>query len=238
MFQAKVLDKIPIFKRSKAPKRFPKHIAITVEDNYLWKKKNKKTPEETFVRRDLVINDIIGCQVRMNIPIITLFLLPEGRSNQAEEESLVSFFENLIRPYVHENQIKISVLGKWYGLSGKLVEEIKHCIDETKTYDRFFLNFCVNYDGQSEIVDACKLIARKIKADSIEIAQINKELIKDNLYSSYFLSPDLIIKTGMKKRWSNLLLWDSASAHYYFADKVFNDLSSSDIEKAIEEFRK
>ena len=113
---------------------------------------------------------------------------------------------------------------------------IKQAINETKNHDRFFLNLCVNYNGQSEIVDACKLIVRKALSGSIEINEINKESIKDNLYSSYFLQPDIIIKTGKKQTWSNLLLWDSPEAYYYHADKPFNDLKISDIEKAVEKF--
>jgi len=91
------------------------------------------------------------------------------------------------------------------------------------------LNLCVNYHGQEEIVDACKLIARQIKAGVIESKAISKELIKENLYSSYFLAPDLLVKTGLKRSWSSLLLWDSSDANYYHVDKPFNDLTEADM---------
>jgi len=234
MFERNVLDRFGIFKKKK--KSYPKHIALTVEDNILWQKKNKKSQDLTFLRRDEVLVKIIELQVKMNIPIITFFLLPNTRKTPDEIEYLVNFFEKLINPLIHDNEVKISVLGKWYDLPGRIVEEIKHCIDETKNYDRFFLNFCVNYDGQSEIVDACKLISRKIKANQIEIDQINKEMIKENLYSSYFLPPDIIIKTGIDRTWPNFLIWDLPGAQYFFLGKAFNDLSSSDVEKAILNF--
>jgi undecaprenyl pyrophosphate synthase len=34
------------------------------------------------------------------------------------------------------------------------VDAVKKILDETKDYDCYFLNFCLHYDGQEEIVDA------------------------------------------------------------------------------------
>ncbi len=240
MFESRVFKRIPLFrKESRARQGIPKHIAITMDDNSAWQKKNRKSSRETFSTRDSVIIDIIRQQVRQNIPIVTLFLLPENRKENDEMESLTNFFRGIQKnQLINKNQVKVSVLGKWYDLPGPLVEEIKHAIDETKNYDRFFLNFCVNYDGQDEIVDACRLIARKIRADKIDIDAINRELIKENLYSSYFLPPDLIIKTGLRRCWSSLLLWDCPGSYYYFPGKVFNDFTGAEMIKAINEYVK
>ena len=86
----------------------------------------------------------------------------------------------------------------------------KQVIESTKDYDFFFTNFCINYSGHDEIVDACRLIARQVKAGKIDPNSISRETIKENLYSSYFIPPDLIIKNG-KATISGLLLWDSVN---------------------------
>ena len=75
---------------------------------------------------------------------------------------------------IHSNKVKVSALGKWYDLPSRGVEGIKEIIEETKDYDNFFLNFCVNYNGQEEIVDACRLIGRQIKAERLTVDNINK----------------------------------------------------------------
>jgi undecaprenyl diphosphate synthase len=238
--RSSVLDIINIFGKKNNERRMPKHIAISAEDTFLWIKKNRiLNPKDGFIKKTKIINDIIDMQIRYSIPIVTILVLDDKKHMPEEIEILQKFFSNLISAKViHQNQIKVSVLGKWYDLSGYLVEKIKHVIDETKDYDKFFLNLCMNYNGHEEIIDSCKLIARKIKAGKIDIDAINQELLKDNLYSSYFLPPDIIIKTGTKRCWSNLLLWDSSEAHYYFAEKLFNDLTKQDLEDAIDDFNK
>lgn len=234
-----VLDRIVSFGK-KIPKNrvLPKHIAITAEGTLQWIKNNKIIDvKDAFTKKIEIAKEIISLQTKRAIPILTIYLLDEKKHSDAELEAMQEFFKNIKKSrIVHENKIKISVLGKWYDLPGYLVEEIKQTIDETKSYDCFFLNLCLNYNGHEEITDSCRLIARKIKAGKIDIEDINSELIKDNLYSSYFLPPDLIIKTGARKCWSNLLLWDSADAYYYYAGKLFNDFTVSDFDKALEEF--
>jgi undecaprenyl diphosphate synthase len=114
-----------------------------------------------------------------------------------------------------------------------MIESIKKIIDSTKDYDNYFVNFCINYDGQEEIVDACKMVARRVKLGKIEVDSITKETIKDDLYSSYFLPPDFIFVTGKKRSVSGFLLWDSVNSEIVFTNRLFPELTVKDIEKGI-----
>ena len=217
----------------------PRHIAITIMGNTIWARKNDIPKNFMYRKKYEILKKIIDLQIKNEIPIITFYLT---RKKIEEEfiiliDSLIKFFEDLKDDErIHKNQMKISVLGKWYDLS-RLVEPIKAVIDTTKNYDKFFINFCVNYEGQEEIVDACKLIARKIKADKLDVDAIDKELIKDNLYSSYFLPPDLIIITGRKKKTNGLLLWDSDNSIVHYSNKLWPEFTKSDFLDAIKEYQ-
>ncbi|MBI4453700.1 undecaprenyl diphosphate synthase family protein [Candidatus Woesearchaeota archaeon] len=150
-------------------------------------------------------------------------------------ESLTEFFNKLANEeIIHNKKVKISVLGKWYGLPGMVVESIKSVIDKTKDYDSFFLNFCVNYDGQEEIIDAFKLIIRSVEGENINEYLVNKNLIKENVYSSYFIPPDIIIETGIDHKYSGVLLWDSVNAKIFFIEKLFPDIDKDDVEKILQ----
>ncbi|MBU4493119.1 MAG: undecaprenyl diphosphate synthase family protein, partial [Nanoarchaeota archaeon] len=194
-----------------------------------------------YNKRNMLINNIISIQIRFNIPIITIFLLSVSAKNSENfsflMDDLAKFFNELIaNKKIHKDQIKVSVLGKWYDLPERVVNPIREIIESTKDYDKFFLNFCVNYDGREEIVDACKLIARQIKSEKIDPESINKQLIKENLYSSYFISPDLIIENN--KEFSGLLLWDSKNSMIFFTDKQWYNFTKIDLFRAIEAFQK
>lgn len=218
----------------KTKRNLPKHIAITVGEDTL----KDKTLDEAYKLKFKKIEEIIKLVIKLNVPIATFYLtsLSAEKSENFSSivDSLVSFFEALSgNAVLAEKKIKVSVLGKWYDLPDRVVEKIKKIIDETRDYNDFFINFCVNYDGQQEIVDAVRIIGKMIKAGRLDPDVITKSLIKENSYASYFLPPDLIIKNGRKKELNGFLLWDSAHSIVYFTDKFFLDLKKEDLMKAI-----
>ena len=229
----KAREKIHFFNGS-----LPRHIAIAME------KEPKATKnislEEMYNKRNILIKKIINTQIRFKVPIVSLFLLSTNAKNSENfsflMDDLSKFFNELIKDKkIYVEQIKVSVLGRWYDLPERVITPIREIIQSTKDYDKFFLNFCINYDGHDEIVDACRLIARQIKSEKIDPESINNQLIKENLYSSYFISPDLIIEN--KKRFSGLLLWDSKNSMISFTGKQWYDLTKTDLFNAIENFQ-
>lgn len=224
--------------------KIPRHIALTMNGIEAWAKKNKLSLEEANNRSFLILKSTIKTQIKLGIPILTFYLMPESIDKNSESyeqilDSITNFFTELVSSeLINKNKVKISVLGKWYDLPARIVDVVKKTIEETKDYDSFFINFCVNYNGQQEIVDACKLIAMNVKAGKIDPEMINKEMVKENLYSSYFLPPDLIIKNGLRKTSSGLLLWDSSNAKIYFTNKFWPDFDKTDFMDAIKEFQK
>ena len=221
----------------------PNHIAITIGGHRAYSTKHSVPMPRVYRQMINKISHLIQMQTKFNIPIITLYLLT-GKIKESEHyvdiiASLAEFFENLKSlKALDENKIKISVLGKWYDLPGRVVDPIKEVIDSTRDYDNFFLNLCINYDGQDEITDACKLIARKVQLGKMDPESINKESIKDNIYSSYFLPPDIIIKTGRDRKLDGFLLWDSINAHVHFSNRLWLDFTEDDLKKAIKEWGK
>lgn len=220
-----------------------RHLAFTMQGLEVYAQQNKKPVEEIYKRSFELLKEIIQQQIKMNIPIMTILLFTE---KQKREEKFSKFIDELIEffnylkhaDFIHSNKIKVSALGKWYDIPSRAVDPIKEALTETKDYDTFFLNFCINYDGQAEIVDACRLIARQIKAGKLDAESITKETVKDNVYSSYFLPPDLLIKTGKRKTTSGLLLWDSPNTEVFFADKNWPEFTKAILMQAVRSYQK
>ena len=79
--------------------------------------------------------------------------------------------------------------------------------------------------GSSEIVKK-KIIPKKITED----------LINRYLTTAGLPEPDLIIRAGEERRFSNFLLWQSAYAELYFSNKLWPDFSEKDLDKALADF--
>ena len=216
----------------------PKHIAISMDDVFDWCRKNNTSIDKGFNAYFGLVKKLLELQVKSRIPIFTVYLLPENAEKSADSyiifcEFLANFFNELPdNALISGEKIKISIFGKWYNLPGKAVESLKSIIESTKEYDNFFVNFCINYDGHEEIVDACKLIAKQVELGKIGTEMITKDTIKENIYSSYFLPPDLILIYG-ENELTGLLLWDSINAKVVFANKSFMEFKEEDIERLL-----
>ena len=239
-----MLDKVSVFLRKdeKGLKKAPKHVAITTGSIHGWAKKNSATIEEAYKKSLAAIKSIISAQLKANIPIVTFYILPERLKRDADEflrltNEIGHFFNSITESEtIKKNRIRISILGKWYSLPSKAVEAIKKVTNATKDYDNFFVNFCINYDGQEEIADACRLLAMHVKLGRLDPEAISKDLIKENLYSSYFPPPDFLIINDSEKRLTDLLLWDMPNSKVHFTNKALPDFSRKDFANAINEF--
>ena len=224
--------------------KVPRHIGITTDGIEKWALKNNVSYEDAYKRNFLILKSTIKLQVKLKVPILSFYILDQNYDKEDEAysyllDAIVNMFDDIaINELVHENKIKISVLGKWYNLPGRVVDAIKKVIEETKDYDGFFVNFCINYDGQEEIVDAIKLLGMQIKSGRMDPELIDKDSIKENIYSSYFLPPDLMIKNGSRKETSGFLLWDSVKTKICFTNKLWPDFDKTEFMDAIKDYQK
>lgn len=221
----------------------PKHIAVVTKGCLDWARKTGKSRADGYKQRLTNVLDMVDFQTKNKIPIMTYYLLSSKITDSDYYltciDALVDFFNKLIESKtITENKIKISIIGKWYNLPGRLVEVMKKIIEETSDYDNYFLNLCINYDGQEEVVDACRLIGRRVKLGRIDADSISKADIKNDLYSSYFLPPDLMIIAGKYKILRGFLLWDCANSTVYFSDKMWPEFDEEEMKKAIEYWEK
>jgi len=219
----------------------PRHVAFQVRGMSEYARDVGVSVGESFARGSVGLKDAALALFRLNVPVVTFGLLPQGYAGKDRAEvmdALTVFFEGLSSwPVLRDLQVKVTVLGKWYDLPGALVENVKRVLEETRDFDRFFLNICVEYDGQEEIVDACRLVARQVKAGKLDVDAIDRQVIKENIYASYFPPPEIIVKTGKRRSLQGLLLWDSALSDVVFVDKPFPSLSREDVFRAIADWQ-
>jgi len=209
------------------------HIAINTGEIKEWAEDNKKELSEAVKKHLSLLDELVNLQLKHKNRVLTI--------NLSEHESMLSdlkdFFNHLLNDErIHNNQIRVFIIGQWFELDSELTDIFKELMDKTKNYDQFFLNFCINYDGQEEVLGAIRLIVRKILADKLREDELSTEVIKENVYTSYFPPPQLIIETNWK--YSGLLLWDSKGALIYFTKRPWLQFEKRYYEKAIRFYNK
>jgi undecaprenyl diphosphate synthase len=212
----------------------PKHLAIDATLIRAWATKNNTDIKEAVKKNTDKIKDLIEFQLKRDIPILTIQL---STKNEEEVNNLKKLFKELSEnETIHDKKVRVYVFGDWYNSEPELVDSIKNILDKTQDYDQYFLNFCVKYTGQEEILTAVKLLLKKIQSSKVTTDNITLDTLKENLPSSYFIPPDLIIVNN--NTYTGLLLWDSPGSTIYFTDKYWLDFEKKDFDKAIDFFNR
>jgi len=225
----------------------PNHIAIILDGNRRWAKRNLTIQEKGhFKGADAVENLLDWCE-EFDIKIITLYVLSSENLERKNEE--LDYLYDLIHqrleklysdPRIHKNKMRVKAIGTIELLPESIKDVLKRLDSVTKDYDNHFLNIAIAYGGQNELVDAVKKIGTKIKTGELNAEEINKEVIESNLYTSHLpqSSPDMILRTSGEKRMSGFLLWQSAYSELVFLDIFWPEFRKIDLMRAIRTFQK
>lgn len=205
------------------------HIAIDSKGVKPNKETDEKKDEDwinTYIKK---LDELIDYFIKVDSKVISINL----EDDKEFYNKLIVYFKQLLTDQrITTNKIRIFILGQWYGLNNELSEVIKELMEKTKDYDNHFLGFYINYDGKEEIISSLKIVLRKILSNKLREEELNQEVIKENLYSSYFPPPDILINT--KNTNNGLLLWDSYNAKLYVSEKSFLLIEKKDLDEAIE----
>ncbi len=214
-------------------KKKPLHVAVDCSnlDNWSGVKKDDEDCKEVIAKRNVEqIKTFMNYQIKTEIPVFTLNLASKYKEDIKE---LTYFFKDLINnELIHKNKTRVFIIGNWFDLNPDLTDAFKKVMEDTKDYDTYFLNLCINYDGQEEILGVIKLLATKAKLGKLDLADLNKQMVKQNLYSSYFTPPEIIVEPS--KTYSGILLWDAKDAKIFQTRTHWLDFKPSDIDAAID----
>ncbi|MGQ0771491.1 MAG: polyprenyl diphosphate synthase [Nitrososphaerota archaeon] len=225
----------------------PNHIAVILDGNRRWAKKALESSKLGHFRGADAVENLLDWCEELDIKIITLYVLSTENLDRTNKE--VEYLFELIHqrleklyndPRIHKNKMRVKAMGRTELLPDFINDVLKRLDDTTKGYDRHYLNIAIAYGGQNELVDAVKKIAARIKDGSIDVNDINKDVIEANLYTAHLpqQSPDLILRTSGEQRMSGFLLWQGAYSELIFMDILWPEFRKIDLLRAIRTFQK
>ncbi len=214
----------------------PKHVAIIMDGNGRWgiKKKNSRNYGHTVGVKN--VENIISEAISNSIKYLTLYTFSTENWKRPKKE--INFLIQLLENYIGkelkkliEKEVKIKIIGNVNKFPKSLKLKLRDVEKLTKINKKIQVNVALNYGSKEEILRSIK----KIKKLSISI---NEKNITDNLYTANIPDPDILIRTGNRKRLSNFLLWQSSYTEIYFEKKLWPDFNKKDFRKIILNFSK
>ncbi len=222
----------------------PKHVGIILDGNRRYAKRHgMEVPWFGHQKGAAKVLEVLRILWEANIKVCTIYAFSienfQRSKNEVNEIMALAkekFTEVVGNPDVHKHRVRISAIGR-VDLLPKDVQEAIHAAEEdTKEYSDHILNIAIGYSGRAELVDAVRAIGVKIEQGVMTAAEVNEDVIEDNLYTSGVPDPDLIIRTSGEERLSGFLLWQSAYSELYFAQIYWPAVRKIDIWRALRSY--
>lgn len=214
-----------------------KNIAIIMDGNGRWAKKNNLQIKEGHARGVSALKEIVKESVNQNIESLTVYAF--STENWKRPKSEVKAINNLIVNSINneldeliEQKVKVRFFGDYSNFGKKTYEKIKFA--EEKSFSnkpKLRLNVALGYGGKMDIINIAREVSRlKIKASDIDDQTINElsQVPESNI--------DLLIRTGGDTRISNFLLYQIAYSEIHFVKKLWPDYSKQDFKRNINKY--
>jgi tritrans,polycis-undecaprenyl-diphosphate synthase [geranylgeranyl-diphosphate specific] len=224
----------------------PEHIAIILDGNRRWASEQALNLFSGHEKGADKVEQLIDWCLQLGVKSITLYMFSTEnfQRSKSEVEEIMRIAEErfqriLADERIHENKVRVKVIGRVNLLPEHLQQLIADVEKSTEGYDKHFLNFAFAYGGRAEIVDAAKKIAEKVGAGDLSPDEVDEQLFEKHLYTSHMPNqdPDLIIRTSGEERLSGFLLWQSAYSELCFLDVYWPDFRFIDLLRAVRTFQ-
>lgn len=185
--------------------------------------------------------EVIYGSLEMGVEVLSAYAFSTENWKRSPEEVrfLMGFNRDVIRRRVDELDA-LGVRMVWSGREGRLwrsvIKELDVARDRTKNNTRMTLQFCVNYGGRAEILDAVNAITHEVAQGKLKPGKVTAKSLAARLYAPDLPDVDLFLRSSGEQRTSNFLLWQSAYAELVFQDVLWPDVDRTTLWNAVEEY--
>jgi undecaprenyl diphosphate synthase len=222
--------------------RLPKHIAIIMDGNGRWAKEQGQDRLFGHYHGVVSVRKVVEAATEIGIQFLTLYAFSTENWDRPEEEvrGLMTLFVDTIAkevPDLHKNNIKLHFIGNLSLLPNEARTALSNAMELTAQNTGLNLVIALSYSSRWELVEASKSIAQKVLDGDLQVDEITEAVISENLTTSAFPDPELMIRTSGECRISNFLLYQLAYAELYFTDTLWPAFGKEDLWKALMDYQ-
>ena len=174
----------------------PTHVGIIVDGNGRWAKERGLSRSEGHKAGAENLEKLSRYIINKGVKVVSLYVFSTENFKRSKEEVdyLMNLFVNKFKKdakrYNKEN-IKVVFSGTKENLREDVIDSINEITEMTKNNTKGTINFCLNYGGHLEIIDAVK----KIVNEGVDVNTLTEENFSKYLYND-LPNIDLLIRTS------------------------------------------
>ena len=235
-------DKLMSFKEQIIQDRIPRHIAIIMDGNGRWAKRQGMA--RMFGHRQGVetVHRITEAAAELGVEYLTLYAFSTENWNRPKEEVdalMVLLVDTIVKetPTLMKNNVSLQTIGDLSRLPQATRNKFLECIEQTSQNTGLTLVIALSYSARWEMIEATKRIASAVKDGELLLEDINEELLSNYMTTAQMPDPDLLIRTSGELRISNFLLWQLAYSELYFTNCLWPEFSNEEFYHAIVDYQ-
>lgn len=221
----------------------PRHVAIIMDGNGRWAKQRHLPRVEGHRVGAESVRAIIRASGELGIKYLTLYAFSVENWNRPQDEvdTLMKYLARYLKSELGElnkNNVQLETIGQLQRLPEFVQEQFHKTQAALAKNNGLTLILALSYGGRTEIVEAVRQIAAKVKQGKLEAAEITEQVVADHLYTRKWPDPDVLIRTSGEMRVSNFLLWQISYAELVVTQTLWPDFRKPQFYAALEEYAK
>ena len=226
---------------SQAKAILPAHVAIIMDGNGRWAKQRHLPRVEGHRQGVESVRAVVRAAGEIGLKYLTLYAFSVENWNRPKDEvdTLMKYLARYLKNEIGElnrNNVRLEAIGQIYRLPEFVQEQLRKTKAALSRNNGLSLILALSYGGRTELVEAMRSIAEKVKTGTIEPAEINEEVIAQHLYTRHWPDPELLIRTSGELRISNFLLWQISYAELVVTPTLWPDYRKAQFYEALEEY--
>ncbi len=219
----------------------PAHVAIIMDGNGRWAKQRHLPRVEGHRQGAESVRAIVRAAGEIGIKYLTLYAFSVENWSRPKEEvdTLMQYLARYLKNEVVElnrNNVRLEVIGQIYRLPEFVQEQIRKTQAALAKNNGLTLVLALSYGGRTELIEAMRCIAEKVKSGQLDPAEINEQIVSQHLYTRQCPDPELLIRTSGENRLSNFLLWQISYSEFVVSPIFWPDFRKPQFFEALEEF--
>lgn len=224
-----------------AAANLPTHVAIIMDGNGRWAKQRGMPRVEGHRNGVESVRAIVRACGEAGVKYLTLYAFSVENWNRPKDEvdTLMKYLARFLKNEIGElnrSNVRLEAIGQIW----RLPEAVQQQLEKTKAAlaknNGLTLVLALSYGGRTELVEATRAIAAKVKSGQLDPAEINERVISEHLYTRHSPDPDLMIRTSGEMRISNFLLWQISYAELVVTQTLWPDFRKAQFFEALEEY--
>ena len=214
------------------------HIALILDGNKRWAKKNKISNFNGYTKGFENIKNLVEYTLSKKISNLTIFTLSSENFNRSSINIIYDIiydnFSRTLNDFVKEKGVKIKIFGNRKNLPNKILDIFKNIEETSLNNKNLSLNIAFNYGFKDEI----KHVLKNIIGKEVNIKLDNDKDINNLFFLGSAPDPDILIRTGGYKRLSNFIMYNLTYTELFFTETLWPDFSEKEFNSIIDQYFK